>query len=330
MAHVGGGSNSGGFHSSGSSSSGSYSIQRTDVYGKRHSTYYIRPGFYYNHTYIPYSRVHRGVHAQTGNIILLVISIVLFVIACVSVNFKKSDSKLEDYSINRYYEVYTDSNNEYNILIEIIAYDNLKEIDYLPIVGDYVNSSIDEMFGNEKTYFGSSFYYNLSKEEYIVSNLYEILAKSVVKTCGQISSSYYAYNTENSKIINNTTFDLGDSTNLELALEQFYAITGYNLSVDINYYDSVYNPNYMMMVILIVISILLLIISILGFIKVSKALKFINNEDKNGDVSKYFEGEVKYEDHLKAHPIDKPYKFRDSEYSELRKKVKKDSNGLEY
>ncbi len=318
MPHVGGGSNSGGFHSGGSS--GTTSIPRTDIYGRNHSNYYVRPGFYYGGIYVPYSRVHRGYHAISRYFFYFIISIILIVIGIVAGNVTKTDSKLQDYSLERYEEVYESGKNyESNILIEIIAYDNLTEIDYMPIVGDDIRLSIDEMFGNQKSYFGGIFATNLEKTNEKVSNLYSILAVSLAETNKNINNKYYTNNTKASKIINNTDFNLGSSTELQTAMDNFYDLTGYNISIDVNNYGSVYKPNKTIMWVLIGVAGFFIIIGVLAIVKASKAVKFINKEDEKGNLKEYYEGEVDYETQTSKYSMDEPYKYDKSEYEALKK-----------
>ena len=74
MPHVGGGGHAGGggsFHSFGGSSS---STPRYDNHGNLHSTYYVRPGFYYRSHYIPYTHSGRWSLYNFGSSIFLFIT----------------------------------------------------------------------------------------------------------------------------------------------------------------------------------------------------------------------------------------------------------------
>lgn len=330
MPHVGGGSNSGGFHSGGSGSSSSSSIPKTDVYGNTHSKYYIKPGYYYHSIYVPYSRVHRGLHAIGGLFVILLVGLLFIGAAVLSIFKTKTDSALEEYSLDRYSDVYThDKSYECNLLIEIVAYENLKEIDYLPIVGDNVVITIDEMFGNQYTYFGGAFKEELDKTEDKVLNLYSILATSLGKTNDSITQKYYTGNTYASQILNRTTNDLGDTTALEAEIEEFYTLTGYNITIDISTYKSVYHISYPLTIGLFLAGIGIITFGMVMIIKTLRAVKKINEEDKKGNLKEYYEGEVSYEEHIKKYSMDEPYTYNKSEYDDLRKEFEIDKKEYE-
>ena len=317
MPHVGGGSHSGGFHSS---SSGTSSIPRTDVYGRTHSRYYKRPGYYYHGIYVPYSRRFRLFNAIRGYFFLIIFTIAFFAGGAIALANPKSDDKLTDHALNRYSEVYKhDASYEYNLLIEIVAYDNLTEIDYLPIVGDNVFHSVDDMFGNQQTEFGYAFAQKLSNTNEKVANLYTILAEALEETNSKLSTKYYTHNTFDSKVVNTTNFDCGDKTALEAALQSFYNITGYNISVDVSNFGTVYKPNIAIAVVLFAMGTLGLAAGIFSIIKAVQAVKAINAADKKGDLKNYYEGEVSFEEHTKRHSMDEPYIYNKNEYDDLRK-----------
>lgn len=322
MPHVGGGSNSGGFSSS---SSGTSSTPRTDVYGNTHSNYYYRPGFYYGGMYVPYSRVNRGFNAVKRYFILLVIGLV-FAVAGVLIFFNTGDStKLEEYSIDRYNTIYSDYNyNESNIMIEIVAYDELTKIDYLPIVGDNVSYSIDELFGNQYSLFGGIFADNLSKTEYKVTNLYSVIALSLSEVNDTLSTKYFTKNDSECTIVNNTSFEINGYDALIIELNEFYSITGYAISVDVSNTSDVYKPNYGPLIGFSLLGIAIIVIGIIQIVKSTKAVKKINEAEKNGTAKNYYEGEVDYDEQIKSHPIDEPYRYDFSEYDKLRKKHEKE------
>ncbi|MCR5231253.1 MAG: hypothetical protein K6B64_01230 [Acholeplasmatales bacterium] len=329
MPHVGGGSSGGGggFHSGGSHSGSSTYVPKRDIYGNNHSRYYIRPGFYINHIYVPYSRVHRGFYAIRSYLFIFIMSLVLFGIAIVTCFINKTDGMLEDYSLNRYSILYSQDNNyEYNLLIEIIPYDNEIELDYLPIVGDNVSKEIDEMFGNQHTVFGGALFNKLETNENKTNNLYTYLAESLNTTCDNIHQKYYFENEKNTKIYNNTTFNLGSDIDLVLAMDRFFETTGYNIIIDVNYFSDPYHPNYILAIFFGAMGLIMLGISVFRSIFVILAVKKINQEDKNGNLEKYYEGEEKYEDHIKRHPIDEPYTYDKNEYEELKKEFTVDKS----
>lgn len=323
MPHVGGGSNSGGYHSGGSGSKGSSSITsiKRDIYGNEHSKYYIRPGFYFNCIYVPYSRIHRGYNAIRGFLSILFLGLIFIGLGLCSVFFKSFGQSLEEYSLNRYSEIYdsNDKSYEYNVLIEIVAYDNLKEVDYMPIVGDNIDKSIDEIFGNQNSLFGGSLANELKNKENKVETLYEMLTKALSDTNSTLSLKYYEENTYSSDIINRTTYDSGSDLELKEKMQEFYNITGYNISFDISTYDQAYPTRYYGLVFMSLIGSALIIYSIVYMVLAIKAVKRINEEDKNGNLKEYYEGDISYEEQIKRHPLDEPYKYSINEYEELKK-----------
>ena len=324
MPHVGGGSSGGGggFHSG---SSGTSNIPKTDFYGNAHSSHYFRPGYYYGGVYVPYSRVHRGFHAISRYFFMLIPAILFIVIGILSVTITKSDDRLVEYSLDRYSQVYThDSHYEKNVLIEIVAYENLKDIDYMPIVGDDVNKKIDEAFGNDKTIFGGYFAEELDKCDNKVESLYPILATSLEKTNNDILlkfafSSYHETNNDASKTINNTSYNLGNADKLNEEINKFYKITGYNIIIDVNTYKAAYKADYTLLICLVCFGSFLFIVFVFSIVKGLRAVKFINKEDEKGNLKQYFEGEVDYETHVKRYSMDEPQKFDRTEYEKFKK-----------
>ena len=336
MPHVGGGGggHSGGFHSGGSSFSHSSttSIPRRDIYGHAHSTYYRRPGFYYRNMYVPYSRVNRTYYAIRSYLIFLIAGILFFVGAIGTLFIKDSDS-LTNYSLSRYEELYTkDSNYEYNILIEIVAYDNQKEIDYLPIVGDDVSNYIDSTFGNQYSTFGRPFANALDKTSDKVNNLYSCIntaLKDVNNDSLMGTIAKHSGNTYDTKIVNNTGFDLGSDAELKEAMNLFYDQTGYNITVDVSKYFQAYAPHWGLFALLAGIGALLFFAGVSSMYKSIQAVRKINQEEKNGDLSnleKYYEGEVKFEDQIKLHPMDEPYDSSKDDIKRLKEEFKIDDN----
>ena len=332
MPHVGGGHSShGGFHSSGGSHSSTPRAPRKDVYGNTHNTYYLRPGFYFNSIYVPYSRVHRGYYAIRGIIFMIFFGIFIIGLGVGTLHLRGSEDALESYSLERYSEVYNikDSNYESNVLIEIVAFDNLMEIDYMPIVGDNLDMNIDAMFGNQYSIFGAKFYNALNKYEYQVTNLYTALYNSLRDFNDYIDFLYYdqlyTYNTMHIQVLNNTTFDLGDDTLLKDEMIRFYNLTGYNICIDVNTFDTAYPPAYYMLIILSTIGGLIIIYGFYRLIKTIIAVEKINEADKNGDLGKYFEGDIKYEEYQKRHSMDEPYTYNPNEYEELKKEFEDNS-----
>ena len=50
-----------------------------------------------------------------------------------------------------------------------------------------------------------------------------------------------------------------------------------------------------------------------------RAVKKINEADKNGNLKEYYEGDISFEEQIKRHPLDEPYTYSQAEYDELKK-----------
>lgn len=321
MPHVGGGSNSGGFHSGGSHSGGSTSSIRRDIYGNDHSRYYIRPGFYFHMIYVPYSRIHRGYNAVRGFITILILGLIFVGLGILSAFSNVFSQSLEEYSIERYEEIYdsNDSSYEYNVLIEVVIYDDLKELDYMPIVGDSLDKEVDEIFGNEKSLFGGKFAKGLEAKENKAEDLYAILANALSETNDTLTKKYYEDNTNTSKIVNRTEYDSGSDVELMLELNEFYMITGYNICIDVSTFNQAYPREYYGLFFMGAIGLALIIYSLVYIGFAIRAVKKINEADKNGNLKEYYEGDISFEEQIKRHPLDEPYTYSQAEYDELKK-----------
>lgn len=317
MPHVGGGSSSGGFHYGGSSSSSNGNVQRFDAYGNLHSKHYKKPGFYYGGCYVAYSRCNRTINSLMNGIIMILVSFFIFGVA-IFVYFSdngRQTSKLEEYSLNKYSEIYENNDSyEYNILIDIVLYESETEIDYMPIVGDYIDRSVDEFFGNDNTLFGRKLITYLDSSDNKVLDIYSTLSKALDDVTKEIEFKHYKNNTQQSKIINDTDFELANYDMLKNSAMNFYNTTGYQISFVMSKYDVVYKNSYVPVIIISAVAVLILGFSIFGIIKQYKAVKFITKEEKNGNGKKYFEGEVEFEKYLKDHPIDEKFKYNPKEY----------------
>jgi hypothetical protein len=98
---------------------------------------------------------------------------------------------------------------------------------------------------------------NLNKYEYQVSSLAEALNTSLMELNERIDLLYfnplYSNNVKDIKIINNTTYSIGDDTSLKEAMNHFYELTGYNICIDISTYDTAYPQAYYMLIVLSII-----------------------------------------------------------------------------
>ena len=323
MPHVGGGSGSG---SGGFSHSSSSSTPRVDSYGNRHSSYYIRPGYYYNSIYVPYSRVNRTYHTFKGLFTILFTSLIFIIIGIIALvkSNGKTTSKLEKYSLAKYEEIYKVNKTDYesNLLIVIVPNKEANGIDYLPIVGDNVNKSVDEAFGNRTTLFGSKLYANLDASTNEVKEIYSIIAKSLNETTPLLTYLGEENNTQTSVVKNETNLDLGSSLELETAQNDFYERTRYRISTVIAKYDDVYKNTYAIPSIIIGVGVLVLVFFIYKFIQTRKALNAINQAEQEGTAKKHFEGEVEYDTFIKDHSPDEKFYYDADEYFDKQKDKK--------
>lgn len=314
MPHVGGGSGAGGggFHSSGHSSK---PVIKYDSYGRPHSTYYVRPGFYYNKTYVPVRRGSRII------IFLSPIILVLFAILISLITFKKSndytydENSLANYSINCYSKVYNSfyPSYEYNILVTIVAYENNSEYDYISIVGDEIDEEIDLQFGNTETTFGNLIYQNVSYDNYY-ETLYQNVARAIDAYCNTLSNTnkYYSENECNPRIVNYTDFgEIKGEEELVKEQKLFFDKTGYNLSIVVTSNKIAYKLSPVLIWFIIAICVLLVSFAAFNIYKSVKALITINKAEKQGNQKIYFEGEYEYEKYF-------PNEFRQDDNLDLK------------
>ena len=298
MPHAGGGGghSGGGFHSSG----GHSSTPRFDHSGKPHSSFYIRPGFYYHHVYVPYERDKRVSNALLGPIITIIFAILFasVIIFGTLSDTKYSEDNLKSYSIDRYYDVYDESKNnfEYNLLISIVAYPDGNTYDYITIVGDYVNNTIDSYFGNQYSLFGGLVYRNVND---VSNSLYSDLAACLKEVNNTISGST-GIGTSECKIINETTYVSEAGRNeLEAEFNTFFEKTGYSISLLVSDSEEVYKLDIIPLIIVSVIFIAVIGLAVIWLNKNLKAVKAINESEIQGNERDYFEGEDDYDTFLK-------------------------------
>mgnify|MGYP003293385859 CR=1 FL=1 len=306
MPHAGGGGSSGGSHSS---SSGVHSsAPRYDHHGNLHSPYYVRPGFYFNRMYIPYESKKRKSAVYGGSIFMVILSLVFLLLPIILFTSagKYDGDRLEEYSLNKYAEVYNPKNSqsyEYNILVTIVAYETNDQFDYISIVGDNLVTAVDYAFGNKNTLFGEELLKDIPYENYY-SNLYTYIAKAVDYVVDLMPSNCYSNNNETSKIVNETTFGPIDGEASLIAAEQkFYDKTGYHISFLIANNKEVYKLEILPIIIMYAVSVGLLGFAIFGFISGTKALKAVETSIKEGNPSKYFEGEDDFDTYFNEHPF---------------------------
>jgi len=319
MPHAGGGggSHGGGFHSS--SSSGVRNTPRVDSYGRTHSQHYVRPGFYYHNTYVPYSRVGRVRNSIGGHIVSIIVSIIVFIvgISAYKDSSSYSDSNLENYALDKYAEIYNQTSKDYecNILVTIVCYDDLEQFDYISIVGDDINFAVDNMFGNQNTVFGGSVASIVPSKNYY-DNLYSYLSECVEAATLNVSRKYYTENSTSSYVVNESHLgDISGINDLKNAEEDFYEASGYRISFLITDSSKAYQPNVMILVVTFLIGGVIALVSIIKIITTIKVVNFITQEEKNGNGGKYFEGEVNYETHQANHPIDQAYNYDPNEFT---------------
>lgn len=303
MPHAGGGGGGGGggFHSS-SSGGGSSPKPRYDSYGRLHSTYYVRPGFYYNGTYVPYSAKRRKFNAILGPIFVIIFALIICAIMCLCVLTDNGydESKLEEYAIDKYYDAYNEKSNSFesNILVTIVTYEEGNEFDYISIVGDDIDKSIDFMFGNQRTTFGGSIYQNINST---YTDLYETIAYGLDNVSNLIDRKYCSNNYDESKIINESEYtNFGDKTIFEEAEENFYNKTGYHVSILITSFSKVYSPEYAVIIVIAILFVVVCGVCVFNIVKISKAVNEVNKAIDNGEAKKYYEGEVDLEEYMKT------------------------------
>lgn len=295
MPHVGGGGGSGGggFHSGSSKSS----VPRYDKHGNLHSTYYVRPGYYYKGTYVPLNPRKRWVMFLPPCIILFSVILMIALVIIAIQDYSYDSSKLETYALEQYYQVYDEKDNsfEMNILVTLVVYENNSEYDYISIVGDNIDTKVDLQFGNTNTTFGKLVYDNIPSEGYY-DNLYHYISKAINEITKTYSNKFYFENTYDSKIINKTNFgEINGKEELENAQRDFYEKTGYNISLVVDDNKDVYKPDIIIVIIVIIFAVILVFLAINLFNKNKKSLKIIKTAEEKGNAKNFFEGEDTYE-----------------------------------
>lgn len=314
MPHAGGGGHSGGggFHSSGSHNSSS-SKPRYDNQGRLHSAYYIRPGFYYRTRYIPYtSKGRKSISNFAAAIIGFVVSIIfillsVFVISCEG---KYDDDRLESKSFELYSEVYDKNSSDYerNILITFVTYEDNHQFDYFCIIGDWIDSSVDWEFGDNNSTFGKTLINNVPSE-YSPNDICKYLSISL-NTVNEDVGNHTQYSSNNfgkpnnSSILNKTSLDLTNGkSDLESSIDEFYKLTGDNITFVIDDNMNFYSVQWGIVIILIGLSAIMMVLGVVSIINKKKDIKHIENAIKNGEASKYYEGEDPFEEYYKNHPL---------------------------
>ncbi len=316
MPHVGGGSGfgGGGFHSS-SSGHSSGKVVKHDIYGNPHSTYYIRPGFYYNKTYVPVRRRSRIIMFFAPTFLVILSLLISFITFSKANDYTYDETTLTNYSIDRYSKIYNSfyPSYEYNILVTIVAYENDIEYDYISVVGDEIDEKIDLQFGNTETTFGNLIYQNVSYKNYYDS-LYQNVAKAINSYCETLNNTekFYTENKCNPRIVNYTDFgEIKGEEELTRAQKLFFEKTGYNISLLVTSNELAYKMSPFFILFVVVFCFILVILAIVKIYKSVKALITINKAEKQGNQKTYFEGEYEYEKYF-------PNEFRQDDNLDLK------------
>lgn len=312
MPHSGGGGHVGG--SSHSSSSHS-SAPRYDHSGKLHSHYYYKPGFYVHSRYVPYaSKERKSISYFAESLFFFIISLgfIVGIIAVLASSGKYSESKLESFALSKYSEIYDETSSDYEnkILITFVAYEDEQEYDFLSMIGDNVDILTDMTFGDKSTEFGSSLIKNIQLGDYY-DNLYSHLASTMNEVNNVLATNPVYGGSKNSdeaydiNIINESGFgEISGKTELENECKEFYTLRGYNLSFLIANPKDAYIPDWGLVIGLSSFTALMIAIGIGMIAMKKKDIKEVEQEIKNGNAEKIFEGEDPFAEYYKNHPLD--------------------------
>lgn len=302
MPHSGGG---GGSHGGSFSSSGSSSAPRYDNHGHLHSPYYVRPGFYYRNTYVPYHTKGRLYSVLSGPIFFLLFSCVFLFISFAALNSERSysysEDKISEYSMSSYYDFYNskDQNFEYNVVLTFVKYDNLVDYDYWTTIGDDVAYQVDTLFSSSGRTLSK-----IIKEKIGTTGYQDSLSQDLVDVINAltdcVSEKYYSENTLNSSIANHSDIVLNESK-INLALSEFFNKSGYNLCIEIADYKEVFAPDYLSVAIFILVSLLFVGCGVFLVVRQYKIYKTIKQAELDGTEEKYFEGEEPFNIHSKMY-----------------------------
>lgn len=330
MPHCGGGHHGGGFHGGFHGGSHSHSTRsfrpRYNHHGGLHSHYYIRPGFYYHGSFVPYSRDER--HSITNFISALLFFLFSFFFITGSIitlcqKGKYNERVLESRSLELYDEIYDSSDFDYenNILVVFIAYDDNKQYDYISVVGDKVYFIVEKQFNYLKSnhygdsyefYDDSTFTHSLDSDlsrGYQQKDIYLSLSNALQSSTKNIKSEFvYEYfygdvnftTPTNSSIYNYTENNLdANKSKLLSSINSFYKATGVNVSFVIEDNNDFYPIKWGQFIILNSIAGLFIGLGFLSIRKRKKLNNVIESAIQNGEAEKYFEGEDTFEEYSK-------------------------------
>ena len=314
MPHAGGGGHSGGggFHSS-SSHNFSSSKPRYDNQGHLHSYYYVRPGFYYRSRYIPYGyRERRSISNFASALIIFVFSLIFIGLSIFVISSKGNydEDRLESKSLDLYSDVYNEDSSDYerNVLITFIAYEDNQQFDYMCINGDHLDLMIDWEFGSNNSTFGKALLDSVPSE-YKIDDICKYLSIGLNSVNEDIANhAHYSSNNygaaDNSSIINNLPINSQNGkTNLQSSINEFYKLTGNNITFIIEDNFSFYSIQWGIVILLFGLSAIFLVSGVCLIITKKKDINHIEKAIANGEASKYYEGEDPFEVYYKNHPI---------------------------
>ena len=221
--------------------------------------------------------------------------------------------KLFYFENNQYKEIYKKDfgleGKEYenNILITFVAYKDDKTYNCRLLKGALVNDDVAECFSNYNSVFKKSLSENLQNEDGYSEKLYDILSKSLNKVTETYETKIDATEYETpkySKIVTKYSYKGNDNTSdLNSSIENFYKVTGTNISFVIANNNQVYQPNWFLFSSLSVFALAGMFLGTFSIVKQKKDKKFLKREIENGNGKMYFEGEFPYEKYFKNDEI---------------------------
>ncbi len=87
-------------------------------------------------------------------------------------------------------------------------------------------------------------------------------------------------------------------------MDTFYNLTNYNITFVIDTNENVYSVDWVLFTLLVTVSAISILAGVGLIISKKKQVTFIEEEIKNGNAKKYFEGEDTFEEYCKEHPLD--------------------------
>ena len=203
-----------------------------------------------------------------------------------------NSSKIEKYGMDKYAEIYDPTREGYedNILVVLLVEtEDYCDYSFIGIVGNHVNSSVVNLFGNEQTALGRAIYGSMPDN---YANSLSLNLKSIISTLTQNVKNTYSsddfdcneeHNLSRSKLVNYSAIPI-DETTINTVLAKFTEETGITMSFvideQVDVYGKTISPG---TIIFALMGIALIVVSIVLIVKTVKKNRGNNGGNNNGN-----------------------------------------------